>query len=336
MPARPTILCWKTTAVDRKARKILHRTLILNTATLPADEREAVIRAARTRAMIKFRPLFREIDEDKVIAEVADNDCQVFVLPEHYEDEEGQPLSVAEFADALSGQSGSMVMGDPGSVLRIGPTDIAQPNAWTVEKANTLDHFLEVVNYLIRSQWVRTPVGYGSTLKADGSTGPLTNFRRPDLYTLNSILVLIRQLHLPKDQLFAKAVEVYLQHCSDDGKRAWVEWERDAFRRVLEGEPFPPLEGLKGGKLVDRFLYGFGLIHRTDPADARKFGQMIRKHGPERVVVAFHGTLLGMAEHANNVAIAVTQDLAHWTAVQHCAKPDRVSFREVLGTPETW
>src|SRR5687767_1960743 len=92
-------------------------------------------------------------------------------------------------------------------IVALGPMPMALPEQWTVEKANDMAHYLEVVDCLTQTPWANayTVITYDVTGLPEGQTGKLLRFDTPNIVLLNSAIVFIRQLLPTEDKLFAKA-----------------------------------------------------------------------------------------------------------------------------------
>ncbi len=259
-----------------------------------------------------------------------------FFLPGYYEDEDGDVLTAAEFIEILHNREGVIVFGDAQSVLRIGPTGISNKDGWVLEKSNLISHFLEVVQCLTSSKWIHTAVTFSQAIGDDRKpTGTPFNFTKPDIYTVNSVLVLIRQLHLAKDALFRKACTHYFDHCSHEGKKSFIRHEMQRFNSALD-TPSPFLAStVTGRELVDLFLYNFGLIHRPGKRDVKKFTELVAANGGEACVLGFHFVLLSLACHAHLAAVIVAQDFEFWTKSEGVTQPNRISLSQLLGPSAT-
>jgi len=334
MDPHSKLILWRVIRIDRQTREQSHPWIGIDPSTdnIPPEDLEAIIRIVKQRRnhgeILKYRRHFRDMEPD--FSQVtADNWPLTILLHEYFEDDAGQQVGIAEFMDIKLNQTGTIVMGDPGSMLRIGPTHMANPETWTVEKANDIQHFLEVVDFLCKSEWINTPTGEGDK-DGKGKWG----FHTPNLYVLNSVLVLIRQLYADKDNVFGRAVRIYLEHGSDEGKRFWVTERRQRFNETLEAEPILLGAGLNmtAKRVLRLFLYGFGLIHwgerDRDLADA--FRKMVEEHGRAKVLMAFQSTLQHLVAYANHVFFPIAQDFSHWMNTGY-ARPNRVTLRELLG-----
>lgn len=338
MGVSPRVYWWTVQAINRGTGETFERSLVLDTAETSASPEELAdldrlsLQPLDGFAITKYRRYFHEEAGFDVFSPSLN--FSTISVEDYYEDEDGKPLSKHEFFDLVTGEEETILAGEPDSVLRLPPADMATPEAWTVEKANVVDHFLEVVSYLAGSEWVRTPTKYGYR-KDEGTQNEVSEFQCPNVYVTNGVLVFLRQLFADNDDLLGRAVRVYTAHCSDEVKRAWVLERKTAFDEMLKRQPFPDLTGVSTKDVLGLFLYGFGLIHwgdkERDRTKQREFRELVGQHGRERVVFAFQTALQYVAGYSSHVAAPIARDMEHWTKVQGHAAPDRVRLLELLG-----
>lgn len=337
----PRLILWKVKTMDRMTRQFGERCLYLDPATLPAEQAAAVELAAGTPDIIPYRHLFSETNPNAV--EHAFHGHAFSLTGTYYEDEAGNALDHVQFMDLLAGNQG-VILGRSESALRFGPMKMAHSDEWNVDKANTLEHFLEVVKYLSNSKWISTPVSYQYIVKDinafqavtpspqgpnSGTVSKPFNFKCPDLYTINAILALIRQL-VHSDRLFVEAFEIYTHHCQDQSKVIFAHHEKTLFDHTLATAPTLYDEQYTGNDILRLFLYEFGLMHLPKPSQRKKFREMIDTYGRERTFMAFHFTLMGLTAAATRIAPLIAQDLEFWVHSEKHTGPDRVSFQEIL------
>lgn len=323
-------LTWAVTAVNRQTREIFERKLTLDMSAVSPKDLAAIEKIVDQRdrqEMVKYRRYWKEQDQPKEQSGPRIRSGGFCVL-DYYEDEAGNPLTNLQYMQALMGQEDIIVFGNPNSVLRLGPADIARPEKWTVEKANTVAHFLEVVNCLAVSDWVRTETSYTSTVDAAGNR-QILDFQRPNVLVMNSVLVFIRQLMAEGDRLFQLATDAYLCHVGDEAKKCYVTERRHRFNDLLN-KPTHDIPEKNGRELLALFFYGFGMVHRNNPQTATEFRRITQQHGKEKATLAIQGTLQHLYAHAHNVAHVIAQDFSHWLA-KGCAGPDRVGIHDLLG-----
>jgi hypothetical protein len=336
MNSHSKLILWRVIRINRATREQSHPWIGIDPANdkIPVDDLESILRIVKEKrsrgGITKYRRYFRDMEPDFSQLQWSNWPLTV-LLPEYFEDDAGNRVGIAEFIDIKMGQTGTIVMGDPESLLRIGPTDMAHPERWTVEKANDIEHFLEVVDFLCKSEWISTPTGSGPKDPKGSDWG----FHTTNIYVLNSVLVFIRQLYAEKDNLFGRTVQIYLEHCSDDGKKFWVTERQQRFVETLDTEPFLFGVGVNvtAKRMLKLFLYGFGLIHwgEKDRELANVFRKMVEEHGREKVLMGFQSTLQALVAYANHVFFPVAQDFSHWLNTQGHTRPNRITIHELLG-----
>jgi hypothetical protein len=328
-------LVWIVDAVDRRTRSLIKRRLTLDLSTVPPADRAAIERIAdecKWPQMARYRRYWMERPLEGP-GPPAGMFCRTgaFCVPGYYEDEEGNRLDELRFLQTWFGSDDILVQGNPDSVLRLGNAEMVNRDKWTVDKSNSVAHFLEVVDCLARSRWVRSRTSYKSDPDEAGNQR-IVDFQRPDVLVMNSVLVFIRQLLSEGDRLFQLATDAYLFHVGDAGKKWFVTNERTQFNEILRKPTFLfNIGGKSGRELLYLFFYGFGLVHRSDPEKAKEFREVIDAHGKEVVVMAIQSALQHLYGHAYNVAHIIHQDFSQWVTTQQCAPPDRVGIVDLLG-----
>ena len=327
---------WRIRRLDRTTREFSDRDLVLDQATITAEQFADILRIldnanfSRRHEIRKYRQCFKDASATHGAGEGFDA-IHSFCLPDYFEDDAGNPLSIFEMMKVKTGQDDIIVLGDLDSVLRIGPVPIVDAHNWNVDKANIVAHFVEVALVLSRSNWARSAVSVSSIKGKDG-TSTVIGSRGPDVLTINSVLGFVRQL-AASDRLFERASEAYLAHTSDDGKKLWVQHEKDMFDKVLE-DPNALVGrnlGMPGKKLLRHFFYSFGLLHTPEPDQVKEFRQLVEQHGQHWFMMAFNMTMQHLVAHATSVAIVLNQDVQRWFK-EGVAMPDRISIADVLGT----
>jgi hypothetical protein len=334
----PARIYLRVRVIDCATRQFSDRDLRLDLAGVPPDVRSAIEAVLESdpgrRGLVAFRDHFVDAGSRPRIDDDGKDGAPVHHLsiPGYFEDEAGRPLDELRMMQIVAGSDDIIVVGNPVSVLRIGPSDMTRAEKWSVERANTLAHFLEVVDCLIASDWLRARTSVEYAVGADGMRR-VTNFERPDVLVLNSVLVFIRQLMSEGDKLFRLATDYYCCHTTSDAKRWYVQERRERFNELLDGDAYSfPRIGVKGRDLLGLFFYGFGLIHR--PGDgAAGFRAVVQTHGREQVVLAVQSVLQHVVSLAHNVGHVVRQDLAHWLASGQGSPPDRIGIVDLLGEP---
>lgn len=280
--------------------------------------------------VLDFRGSFSEIAEAERSSLLKDKESHLVLLDGYYEDDQGNPLDQIAFTQARTGDPFPILPKNPNSVTRLGPSAMTRKDLWSTERANTLAHFLELTEYIGRSQWAKEEVRWSYEQDHDGGKR-LIEFVQPSMPTVMSVLAFIRQLCAPNDKLFRLACDYYCCHVADERKRDWVAGRRKAMVSLLGRKPvMRSLSDETVGEIVNLFLYGFGLIHQTT-ADSQRFREMLQGHEKEKVLMAFHGSCIAIAKVASQVAPVIEQDFKHWLTTENIHKPDRVTIADLLG-----
>jgi hypothetical protein len=209
------------------------------------------------------------------------------------------------------------------------------PNSWTIQKANDIAHFLEIVECLELSPWASSETAYSITsgLREGKPVTMLEEFRRPSISVLQSALVFVRQLFADKDIALKMATDAYLQHAALEERRGWVKILRKQFNRDLIKPPqFYPNAGISGRQIIELFFYPSGLIHRPKSLQAsREFRQFLERFGREQAMMAFQWTMQLIVAHALNISQYMRADFEHWIGVEKYPGPDRVGINDLCG-----
>jgi hypothetical protein len=335
--SRPLWVGWINISVVNKETRVMGmRSVYLDLMTLPPDQQNEITGIlkdrSRTHEMIRFRALFKEVgpqslEDRQAIARGRYH--SVGHIHGYHEDEQGRPLDDVAFVEAVTGWEGAVVLGNPRSVTRRGPSEITRQEKWTVQKSNDIAHFLELAACLSRSDWLRSVVSFTHAPDSMGGHA-LVAFETPDVLVFNSVLVFIRQLLADKDRVFWRATDAYLCHVADGAKRLYVTDRRDFLKRCMRSPDPLCAPDTPSRTVLDLFMYGFGLIHRYNPTTVQQFNQLLRTHGREKLVMALHGTLQQVAAVAINVSMVVAPDFAHWISTERVPRPDRIGMEEVF------
>lgn len=300
------------------------------------------------RRVLKYRHLFRECTAGELQAVL---DCagrrgepvgleSISLMGRYFEDENGVEISETEMVEYVAGGRPVVIPGNPESVIQLGPAGMCDPGKWSVETANTLAHFFEVVDLLASSTWYRSPLSMTTHNREN-----IVSATFPSVHSALGILVLLRQMYSShaQDNLFNRACSEYVRHVADQRKRSWVQAEKKAFNRLLSEQPWPgPVSGgfsLSTRELLETFLYGAGLIHSRGQKGKREtfsLAQALKSHPRELLVMSFHSGMKQLLGCALTVYPVLRQDFLHWVNTLGVVKPDRVSIAALLaGTPPT-
>lgn len=325
--------------IDRKSRQRFSRDFWLDLSTLSEEDR-LVLDAATTNpvspaAFVSIRHYFHIGSMPNVSFE-EDLDLQssrMFGVFGYYEDEEGNPLDEIDFITIATGKEHPIIAHNVESVLRLGPTGIVRKDSWSVETANAIAHFLQLVDVIGISGWLKSEL----SISYEGmSTTPkdVKEFRCPNLGQVYSVLLPIRQLYA-SDHVFNRAIKGYLRHASDERKRWWIEGTKRKFNALLGSIPQPAtIENHTVQKLLDIVIYGAGLVHfhETDLETKGNFNAAVTKYPREWLTFVFLSCCYQLYHCANAAYHVIRQDFDHWITNEGCAPPDLVFMRALFSS----
>jgi hypothetical protein len=252
-------------------------------------------------------------------------------LTGYFEDEAGKPLGEFELAKILSGYEQPILPDLAESVLRLGPAPIVQAELWNAETANTIAHFLQLVEVIGTSDWLKSNLSIGAASGSDR----IHSFECPDLGQMYSVFLPIRQLYA-QDKAFDHACKLYLKHVGDPRKHAWVKHAKRRFHSQLQSVmPGPFQAGNQTVKdLLDTVLYGAGLVHyhQSDAAAKQSFKRLLAQYPRELVIFRFImccRDIYGCALAAYQV---LRQDFEHWTTTGLAHPPDLKFLRGLFSS----
>lgn len=335
MKSPTPLISWHIRCFNKKKKQFFNRELVLDTPKITQEEFECVLAMAQRTPtdprIRRFRPRFREVGEDEFL-QLANSakSFSVFTLPRYFEDEDGNPLGEIEVLQVLTGQAHPIIVGNPESVLRLGPSSVIRKDQWSVESADKISHFLVVVRDIAKSRWLRSPLSMKFTGSLD-DIEEILSFDAPDRESIKGVILGIRQLY-SSDNVFNIACGTYLRHVADDLKKLWVKERKDSFNRCRENPPhLLRLSQLTTREILDVFIYGSDMMHPRSKKNAeQELKNLLKKFGRERVVMAFNRACLDLCRCAFHVYPVVKQDFAHWVRNEDCAGPGRVSLDDLL------
>lgn len=282
--------------------------------------------------MLRFRRMFVEKPIEELKRSTSDSEKSYRVITgvnlnrEYFEDETGQEISTREMMQIATGDK-NIISFNAEDIAKIEPTDICAREAWTVDKANTLFNFIQVVRLIWRSSWARKrstiTIYPGSVVKCDF----------PTVESMCAVLTLFRQLYAT-DALMENTCKIYNEHCNNATKKKWVDFCIEGFRQSLDGNPsFIHLQGCSVKHLFEAFLYGTGIVH--SPSDRNRENRnrlfkLVRQHGREKVIMAVNESFWMALKYAVDVFHVVKQDYEHWTEQEGCAKSDMFDIYSLL------
>lgn len=329
------VALWKIRCVNRNTKELFDRTLFLDPSTLPPEESAeavAVLKGGRwDRRVLNYRGRFRELPATAVEARLDDaTHAVVACLPDYFEDELGNPMAPHELVGALTGEAEVLLLGDPRSVLALGPSPVKDKGDWSPQTANKVARFLQVGRSIAESRWLKSPLGVAWGRGAGPGERPL-RFQHPDREAMASICVWIRQLW-SSDKAFDAGCNAYIRHVADERKALWVRERKTAFNRYLERQPESvDLSGYSAREVLETVIYGSGVIHtRSASAQEEDLRRLLAEHGGVRVTAAFYGCCMEICTYALDVYPVIKQDFEHWVRTEGCAPPTWPEIRDLL------
>ncbi|WP_145360084.1 hypothetical protein [Alienimonas californiensis] len=289
------------------------------------------------RTLLRFREHFQEVPQNDRESFMSANSAASRganiggIDPDYTEDEQGRPISMYEMIQHVSGQEFPIIMGDPGSVLRLGPTPAVNTKKWNVKRANCIAQFLEVVERIQESDWRRSPHTATWTASRHGGDTTVQETAFPTDHQSQAVLAYFRQLHA-KDKLFAKACETYLEHVGDQRKRVWVHHEKEQFVALVDSPPAPyDAGGATRRQVLQMYMYGAGLLHSSaDYGDDKRLSQLIEERGHAYALTVLNSCLMDFLRCAAKVYPVIRQDYEHWVSTQGLTPPTRQSIKDLF------
>jgi hypothetical protein len=328
------LVFWKVRCLHSQRKKFFDRSLRLDESSLSDAERKrffTTLENSRDRALLEFRSHFVECS-DETSARLAPQGDRITSasVPEYFEDEDGRPLDKIGLAQILTGDPDPILRFEPQSVLRLGPSPMLHKSQWTLQKANNVSHFLQMMNRIGRSGWFEGPLSITSI------SGTVTEIEHPDADLTTTALTFIRQLLLKRDDVLNHAVKAYVEHIGHDRRRLWVTDIHKSFNACLEANcefgPQSILTGYTTRQAIDIFTYGSGLFHRESNDDCEsELATLITRHGRERLIIAFNSACRELLNYAFYLAPVMWQDVTHWVRSEGCAGPSRPRIADLFG-----
>lgn len=286
--------------------------------------------------MLRYRHYFVEADPTGLNRELMASTrshplLHVNLNAEYYEDEDGKQITSYEMMQHVTGQAQPIIVGDPESILRLGPVGPKDPTAWTQATSDTIAHFFEIVRRICSSRWYQSPHSISYQVRKSGEKQLLESLVPDDQSTMG-VLAYLRQLHASRDKLFEKACSAYINQCSDGRKRYWIDERRRAFSHILESPPFPHSEdGCTSRQIMNMFYYGAGLLHSTsNSGEESRLAAFVEKHGKHKAVIIFNGCLMDILCVAIQVHQVIKQDFDYWIDECDLTRPGRLPISELF------
>ncbi|MFA5423393.1 MAG: hypothetical protein WC374_06000 [Phycisphaerae bacterium] len=338
LPQRHYILDWTKATKNEQAEimEILDISNDLphqrNPETWGGSETLSVGLAKIDERMLKFRHMF----VDKSVDEQEGNRtcCKVFATVnlgrEYFEDETGREISKREMMQIASGNK-NLIPFDTENIMQLGPCHISAKETWTVEKANTIFNFMQVVRLIWSSSWAQKK---SSITYHKNTENLLVKCDFPTVENMCAVLPLFRQFYAPSDKLMEKVCGIYKEHAGDAIKKMWVDLCLKSFKDGLqEKEHFIQLHESTVMQLFESFIYGTGLIHspsNINHNNRRLLSKLIELHGREKIIMAVNSSFWVVFGFAADVFHVVKQDYEYWTEEEGCTKSDMFDICSLL------
>jgi len=330
------LVFWKVRCLNRERKEFFDRLLMLDESNLSDEECERLFAmlecdSTKDRAFLEFRSHFIDCD-DETFDRLARQAQRVTMSgpSEYFEDENEQPIDHIGIAQVRTGISDPILRFEPQSVLRLGPSPVANRDQWTVEKANAISHFLQLMNRIGQSGWLKGPL----SIKSVGSC--VIEVAHPNAEMTTSALAAIRQLLMKRDDVLNHACKAYIDHIAHEGRRAWVSDIHQSFNAFLESKCQYGLQSILSEyttrQVIDIFTYGSGLFHRESNHDCESdLASLIAQHGRERLIIAFNSTCREILQYGFFLAPAMWQDVTQWIRSEGCVGPNRPQVTDLFG-----
>jgi len=287
--------------------------------------------------MLRFRQMFVETSYEDIERLTSDSktSCKLFtgvtINREYFEDETGREMSLPEMIQIVSGNT-RLIPFDCATIVQRGPCTICAKEKWTVEKANTLFNFIQVVRLIWRSSWARKKASITTHFINKEDIVVASDF--PAVESMCAVLTLFRQLYA-NDALMKNVCEIYKEHCNNDTRTRWVVFCTETFTQRLKEPPFLFYLQKCGAvkQLFNAFLYGTGIVHspiNRNRAHRKRLSMLVKEYGREKVIMAVNQSFWMVLAYAIDVFHVVKQDYEHWTEQVGCARSDMFDIYSLL------
>lgn len=324
-----SIVAVKVRCVNRQTTELFDRWYHVDSDTLAAPEQKAVhaltARSPSPSQFLKVRGLMTACDGNKSLPMPIGPSYSVVSFPDHFEDEDGHPLTPVDLAAAMTGIEDPILLNDETSVLRLGPQGVRTTEQIGTDSANTISHFLQLVEVIATSRWVRTETRVGG-VGCFTAGGMLQEFCCPTLSDTFAILLPLRQLFLEDGkEAFALACKSYERYAVDDRKRFWITALRKQCNTYMSSRVWPPLlRDCTTKQLLQALMYGAGMIHfhKSYADEKTRFRELVQHHSRELVVFSFVSASQHLYAYARKAYHVIRQDFDYWRCREWCPDPD--------------
>jgi len=291
--------------------------------------------------ILRYRHLFDTVPNEESLcaeAEGAPRIHMVGLAPESYfEDENERSISLTQIFDCEAQKKGertsvAVVLGQPESILRLGPAKPIRCELWTHDDADLLGRFLATHDYLARSRWI------GSRCTVSPSTAGVRKAILPLPEDCMSVILPFRQLYSSgtADDLFNRCCAIHNRHCPKEGPWLWWVGEyKSRFNALLNQVPHIPFvkTSLSSRRYLDTFAYGAGIVHASSKSSipATDLQELLGANARELVVMGYNFILRTLLGHVSMAACVIRQNVHHWTEDLGWQTPTRLSPEQLLG-----
>lgn len=326
------IITWKVRCIDSATKKFFDRYLRLDWSLLQEDESKEVLALIESHipvGMLKYRDRFQEFDP-ATLSRFAEpgTSFHTFSVPDYFEDEKGNGLGIIEVMAILSGNPNPILQSNPKSVIRLGPSGIRDREAWSQKTADTIQHFLQLIESIATSQWIHAK----ASITQQGQS--VIDFSCPTSEQVQAVLPFFRQFAASNDEVCIKACNAYLRHIGDETRRLWVKYERDRFKKARQEESQPfHVADYSNEDLIKLALYGLGFIHGT--ADDEKhsneaYQDLEQKYGRENLLMAINFACKRVLAAPACIYPVMHQDYYYWVSLG-CYESKLRGIRRAMG-----
>lgn len=325
----PATVAMKVLCFDRQSQQMFDRWYFADLSTLQPNEQE-VVRGltARTPSAPQFvaaRKLMNVCAQEDVARLPIGSSFTVVTIPDYFEDEEGQPLTPVDLISAMTGAEQPILLNDESSILRLGPQGVRNSEAIGAEAANTMAHFLQLVEVIATSRWVKSEAKVGGISCFDTDGRP-TQFQCPTLADTYAILLPLRQLFLDGGAgAFVLACNAYSRYALDERKRYWLTALRNQCLSYMDSQTWPPvIRDCSVKSLLTALMYGAGMVHfhQSDMEQRMRFRNLVKEHSREWFVFSFVSASQHLYALSRKAYLVIRQDFDHWRSQGWCPEPD--------------
>lgn len=328
LPQRHYVLDWAITTNEEK-EEILQILNIPKTSNKHKSDGTglqkttiSIGRGTPDERMLKFRHLFIEKPLNHLHPKNIKFFCSVNLNREYFEDEAGREISMQEIFQIIHGEN--VLLFEAASIARIDPSTLRASDKWTVEKANTLFNFIQVITLISNSGWAQKKTSVTTLFRGTKSEKCTCDF--PVVESICSVLTLFRQLYAEHDLLMKKTCEIYNEHSSNPIKIQWVNFCLKQFEESLDSNSHLfQLKNCTARELLQMFLYATGVVHSISNENLKKrerFSAIVGQYGREIVIMAISESLWNIFGYATKIFHVIKKDFEYWTGHEGCANSD--------------